>query len=410
MKYVIIGAGPAGVVAAETLRKNDLSADITMISGEGPYPHSRMAIPYFLTGRIEESGTWLRKNEDHFENLGITIVDGCVSHVDTAPRKVTLDEGQVLEYDKLLIASGASPLRPPVPGLDRPGVYHCWTLEDSRNIVQRAAPGSDVVLMGAGFIGCIILEAMLERGVNLTVIEAEDRMVPRMMNQTAGDMIKKWCLKKGVTVLTSTRATSVDEAGGKLSVSVDKGDAVAADLVVVATGVKSNTGFLEDTGIKMEEGILIDDNFCSSDSNIYAAGDCAKGREYGSDSWVMHAIQPTATEHGRQAALNMIGVPVTYQGSLSMNVLDTAGLISASFGKWDGVGGDHAESIDQDNFRYLRLEFDDDHLVGALSLGRTDRIGCIRGLIQRAKPLGVWKARLMANPNLVAEAFVGLSQ
>jgi NAD(P)H-nitrite reductase large subunit len=410
MKYVIIGAGPAGVVAAETLRKNDPSSEITMISGEGPAPHSRMAIPYVLTGKIEEAGTYLRKTDGHYDELGITVLDGIVSTVDAKGCKVTLENGDTLDYDKLLIATGASPVKPPVPGLDRPGVYHCWTLEDTRNIVQRAAPGSDVVLMGAGFIGCIILEALLARGVNLTVIEAEDRMVPRMMNQTAGNMLKNWCLAKGVNVMTSTRATSVDDAGSKLSVSVDKGDAVPADLVVVATGVKSNIGFLEGTGIKMEDGILIDDHFRSNDPNIFAAGDCAKGREYGSDSWTMHAIQPTATEHGRLAALNMTGLEARYHGSLSMNVLDTSGLVSASFGQWDGVGGDSVEVVDEDNYHYLRLEFHGDHLVGALSLGRTDQIGCIRGLIQSGKPLGKWKARLLDDPNRIAEAYVGCSQ
>lgn len=410
MNYVIIGAGPAGVVAAETLRKRDPSGDITMISGEGPSPHSRMAIPYYLTGKIEENGTYLRKTDGHFDALGIKVIDDKVASVDAKASTIKLDDGDSVSYDKLLVASGATPIKPPVPGLDQPGVHHCWTLEDARNIIGKAAKGSDVVLMGAGFIGCIILESLLERGVNLTVIEAEDRMVPRMMNQTAGNMIKSWCLEKGVNVLTSTRATSVDGADGKLSVSVDKGDAVAADLVVVATGVKSNTDFLDGTGIKMDDGILIDEHFRSNVENIYAAGDCAKGREYGSDGWAVHAIQPTATEHGRLAAVNMTGSETRYHGSLSMNVLDTAGLISASFGQWDGVGGDHAEIIDDSTHRYLRLEFDGDHLVGALSLGRTDQIGCIRGLIQSGRPLGKWKERLMEDPNRIAEAYVGCSQ
>lgn len=410
MNYVIIGAGPAGVVAAETLRKRDPDGDITMISGEGPAPHSRMAIPYYLTGKIEESGTHLRKTDGHFDSLNIKIIDDSVASVDAKASSVKLAGGDTVSYDKLLVASGATPVKPPVPGLDNPGVHHCWTLEDARNIINTAASGSDVVLMGAGFIGCIILEALLERGVNLTVVEAEDRMVPRMMNQTAGTMIKDWCISKGVNVLTSTRATAVEAADGKLSVSMDKGDPVSADLVVVATGVKSNTDFMDGTDVKMEDGILIDDHFRSNVDNIYAAGDCAKGREFNSDGWAVHAIQPTATEHGRLAAVNMTGSEARYHGSLSMNVLDTAGLISASFGQWDGVGGDHAEVVDNDTFRYLRLEFDGDRLVGALSLGRTDQIGCIRGLIQADKPLGKWKERLMQDPNRIADAYVARSQ
>ncbi|MBT3558968.1 MAG: NAD(P)/FAD-dependent oxidoreductase [Rhodospirillales bacterium] len=412
MNYVIIGAGPAGVVAAETLRKNDPEGDITMISGEGASPYSRMAIPYFLTGKIEESGTHLRKAKDHYDSNSIKVIAENVSKVDTKKSTVTLSNGDSVSYDKLLIASGATPVKPPVPGLDRVGVHHCWTLEDAHNIVKHAVKGSDVVLMGAGFIGCIILESLLARGVNLTVVEAEDRMVPRMMNQIGGTMIKDWCIAKGANVLTSTRATSVDEADGKLAVTVDSGDVIPADLVVVATGVKSNTDFLDGTDIKMEDGILIDDHFRTNVDNVYAAGDCAKGREFNSDGWAVHAIQPTATEHGRIAAVNMTGGDCgQYRGSLSMNVLDTAGLVTASFGQWEGVGGDGVETVDKDNFRYMRLEFDkDDMLVGALSLGRTDQVGCIRGLIQARKPMGKWKARLLEDPNRIAEAYVGLSQ
>ena len=412
MNYVIIGAGPAGVVAAETLRKSDPDGAITMISGEGASPYSRMAIPYFLTGKIEESGTYLRKTDGYFDANGIKIIADNVSKVDPGSSTVTLAGGESVSYDKLLIASGATPVKPPVPGLDRDGVHHCWTLEDAHNIVKQAAEGSDVVLMGAGFIGCIILESLLARGVNLTVVEAEDRMVPRMMNQIGGTMIKDWCIAKGVNVLTSTRATAIDETDGKLAVTVDNGDVIPADLVVVATGVKSNTDFLAGSDIKMEDGILIDDHFRTNVDNIYAAGDCAKGREFDTDGWAVHAIQPTATEHGRFAAMNMAGGDVSdYRGSLSMNVLDTAGLITASFGQWEGVGGDGVETVDTKNFRYMRLEFDNnDRLVGALSLGRTEQVGCIRGLVQARQPMGKWKARLLADPNRIAEAYVGLSQ
>lgn len=411
MKYVIIGAGPAGVIAAETLRGRDPSGEITMISGEGANPHSRMAIPYVLTGKIDEVGTYLRKTDGYFGDKNINIVDARASTVDAKNKTVSLENGDSIAYDKLLVASGATPVKPPVPGLDRAGVHHCWTLEDTRNIASRAAPGSRVVLMGAGFIGCIILEALVERGVKLTVLEAEDRMVPRMMNQAGGTMIKQWCIDKGVDIRTSTRATEINENDGQLSVSIESGESIEAELVVVATGVRSNTDFLDGTGVEMDDGILINDRFESNVEDIYAAGDCAKGRQFNSEEWAVHAIQPTATEHGRIAAINMSGGGADrYHGSLSMNVLDTAGLISASFGLWEGVGGDHAEVNDPDNYRYIRLEFDGDKLVGALSLGRTDQIGCIRGLIQQERPLGKWKDRLMHDPNRIAEAYVAFSQ
>jgi NAD(P)H-nitrite reductase large subunit len=269
---------------------------------------------------------------------------------------------------------------------------------------------SHVVLMGAGFIGCIILESLVNCGVKLTVVEMEDRMVPRMMNETAGNMLKKWCGQKGITVHTSTRATEVSEqagdGGATLVVTLDNKEKIPAHLVVVATGVKSNTGFLDGSGIKVEDGIVVDNHLKSSADNVYAAGDCAQGPDF-SGGWSVHAIQPTSADHGRIAALNMAGHAAPYIGSLSMNVLDTAGLVSTSFGQWQGVkGGDHAEALNEESFRYMRLEFAGDILIGALSLGRTDHVGVMRGLIQSRVSLGHWKQKLMEDPHLIMDAYV----
>ncbi|MDH5748603.1 MAG: FAD-dependent oxidoreductase [Rhodospirillales bacterium] len=410
MQYVILGAGPAGVIAAETLRKLDPGGTVTLVGGEPEPPYSRMAIPYVLTGKIDEKGTYLRKTAGHYDSLGITYVQGKAEKVDPVKGTVTLRGGDSLSYDRLLVATGSSPVKPPVPGLDLSGVHHCWTLEDARNIAARAVKGSDVVLMGAGFIGCIILESLVERGVNLTVVEAEDRMVPRMMDRTGGTMIKRWCEDKGVTVLTSTKVMEVVESGSGLKIALDNGSALNAALLVVAAGVKPNTDFLEGSGIETDVGIKVDDSLCSNKKNIFAAGDVAQGPDF-SGGWSVHAIQPTAVEHGRIAALNMTGSEAVYQGSLNMNVLDTIGLISCSFGEWEGgADGEVVEVVDEENFKYIRLAFNGSFLVGALSLGRTDHVGVLRGLIQSQINLGAWKERLKADPHRIADAYIACTQ
>lgn len=413
MTYVIIGAGPAGVTAADTLRKADPGSDIVMIGAEPEPPYSRMAIPYVLTGIIAEEGTYLRKEDGHYDNNAINYRQGVIASIDPKKKTLKLKDGSTQDYTKLLIATGASPVRPPIEGLDLPAVHHCWTLEDCRNIIKFADKGTNVVLMGAGFIGCIIMEALAGRGVNLTVVEALDRMVPRMMNEAAGNMVKAWCEHKGVNVHTSTKVTKLSPSkgdDGTLKVDLDNGKSIAAHLVVVATGVRSNIGFVEGAGLKTDQGILVDEFMRSSVDDIYAAGDCAQGPDFSTGGWAVHAVQPTAVDHGRIAGLNMAGKTAPFKGSLNMNVLDTVGLISASFGKWDGVkNGDHAEVIDAENFRYMRLEFDGDKIVGALSLGRTDHIGVLRGLIQTEIKLGEWKDKLIADPHLIADAYVACS-
>lgn len=408
MKYVILGAGPAGVIAAENLRKADPEGQITLIGGEQEPPYSRMAIPYVLTGKIDPAGTYLRKTDGHYEGLGIEYLQGRATKVDADNGTVSLDGGHQIGYDKLLIATGATPVTPPVPGLDLDGVHHCWTLEDVGYIAQRAKQGSNVVLMGAGFIGCIILESLVERGVNLTVVEAEDRMISKMMDSTGGDMLKRWVEERGVKLMTSTKVTGVAQDGGGLKVSTDAGGDLSADLVVVSVGVKPNTDFLEGSGVEVDTGVLVNDRLATSVEGIYAAGDVAQGPDFGG-GFQVHAVQPTSAEHGRIAALNMAGQDAKYRGSLIMNVLDTLGLISASFGHWMGEE-DVAVMIDHDRHRYTKLAFHGDHLVGALSLGRTDQIGVLRGLIQSRVKLGPWKEKLKKDPSCIAEAYVACTQ
>ena len=417
MRHVIIGAGPAGVVAAETLRRVDPSSDIFMLGDEPEPPYSRMAIPYLLAGNVAESGTHLRHGEAHFEQLAIDLRQDRVRRVDPANRIVILNNGHEIAYDRLLIATGAHAVKPPVEGMDSEGVENCWTLADARRILAGAKPGSRVVLMGAGFIGCIVLEALAARGVDLVVVEMADRMLPRMMDETGGAMIARWCESKGVSVRTATRVAGIARRNGSLALATDSGDPIDADLVVCATGVAPNIDFLDGAGgaagagIECDAGILVDHRLRTSVRDVYAAGDVAQGPDFSTGRQEVHAIQPTAVEHGRIAALNMAGAETPFRGSLSMNVLNTLGLVSSSFGLWMGVeGGERSTAADEARSRYLRLEFEEDRIVGALALGLTQHVGVLRGLIQTRVRLGSWAEKLRADPTLVMNAYLECTQ
>ena len=411
MQHVIIGAGPAGVIAAETLRSLELDATIKLIGDEPEPPYSRMALPYYLINKVEEAGTHLRRSGSHFSDNNIEVIQDRVDSVETNKKVLALKEGGEVAFDKLLIATGSHPVRPPIPGMELANVHSCWTLEDGRHIADKAAQGADVVLMGAGFIGCIILEALALRGVNLTVIEMEDRMVPRMMNQTAGNLIKQWCQEKGVNVFTSTKVESIEESGKKLKVNLDNGEQLNADVVISATGVRANIHFLEGSGIETDLGVLVNDHLQTNYADIYAAGDVCQGRDFSTGEYSVQAIQPTAADHGRIAAMNMAGRKLRHQGSVNMNVLDTLGLISSSYGLWMGVdGGDSVELCDKERYRYISLQFEEDILVGAQALGLTNHVGVLRGLIQSRLRLGKWKDHLMQDPTRIMEAYLANTQ
>lgn len=412
MKHVIIGAGPSGVIAAETLRKVDPTSTVIMIGDEPEPPYSRMALPYYLIDRVDETGTYLRKDASHFSNKEIDVIRDRVSKIDPKAKSLSLLNNDSVNYDKLLIATGSHPVSPPIEGMDLPGIHSCWTLEDGRNIVKRAQPGANVILMGAGFIGCIILEALSLRKVNLTVIEMGDRMVPRMMDQTAGNLIKDWCKKKGVAVHTSTRVDAIEKGSGdSLKVKLDSGEVLDADLVISATGVAANIQFLEGSGLETDFGVLVNDRLQSNIPDIYAAGDVCQGKDFSTGEYTVQAIQPTAADHGRIVAMNMSGKDTVHQGCVNMNVLDTMGLISSSYGLWMGVdGGESVHLCDEDSYRYISLQFEDDILVGAQALGLTQHVGVLRGLIQTKLRLGKWKDHLLKDPTRIMEAYLANTQ
>ena len=433
--HVILGAGPAGVIAAETIRKHAPNDRITVIGDENEAPYSRMAIPYLLIGKVGEEGTHLRHTAGHFETLNVKVLRGVRAKLlDSAKRSIELSDGNTLHFDTLLIATGSSPATPPIPGINGPGVHSCWTLADARAIANLAKPGAKVLQMGAGFIGCIIMESLQQRGVELSVVEMGDRMVPRMMGPTAGGMIKDWCEKKGVKVYTGARVEAIERGDGaepgllgkiaqavgigspavpdgQMRVRLSTGERLEADLVISATGVKPNIGFLENSGVRCLVGVLTDEHLQTNVPGVYAAGDCAEAFDKVSGKTIVSAIQPNAAEQARVAALNMVGQKAELMGVTQINVLDTLGLISTSFGNWEGLpGGQHVELTDEKAGRHLSLQFKDDRLVGCNSVGWTEHVGVMRGLVEGQVKLGEWKDRLMDDPTKLMDAYLSAAQ
>jgi NAD(P)H-nitrite reductase large subunit len=223
-------------------------------------------------------------------------------------------------------------------------------------------------------------------------------------------MIRRWVEAKGVRVYTSTRVEAI-HTGAPLTVRLSNGEHVAADLVISATGVQPNIGFLESSGVQCLRGVLTDEHMETNVPGIFAAGDCAEAFDPVSGKTIVSAIQPNAADQAYCAGMNMAGRKARTNGVTQINVLDTLGLISASFGKWEGVaGGEHVECADETNFRYIRLEFDGDVLVGSNCIGMTEHVGILRGLTESRVKLGAWKDELMRNPLRLSHAYLASAQ
>lgn len=238
-------------------------------------------------------------------------------------------------------------------------------------------------------------------------------MVPRMMGEKAGGLLKTWCENKGVRVLTSTDIVRVEQIDKiRLNIHLSTGDVLDAGLLIAAAGVKPNTAFLQEDQVELDHGVLVDKFMLTSQQNVFAAGDVAQALDFSSGKRSVQAIQPTAVEHGRIAAMNMLRLSsVRHRGSLVMNVLDTLGLLSCSIGVWQGVdSGDTVERYDPDRYRYLCLQFDGDRLIGATVVGHRNHQGALRGLIEGRYQLGEFKSVLMKDPNKIMEAYLAVAQ
>jgi NAD(P)H-nitrite reductase large subunit len=414
-RHLVIGGGTAGLNAIRTIREEDGGgSEITLVSAERPY--SRMVLPYYLGESISESHVFTATPASLTAWKVKAMIGRKAAKLDPTARALTLDDGSTVEYDDCLIATGSRAARPPVPGADGPGVHSFWTLDEARKVIADVTPGSRVVMVGAGFISFTILNAILARGAKLTLVEVAPRILPRMVDDACAGLVDGWLRKHGVAIRAGATMTKIEDQKGKRKLHFKKGEPLVADAVIMATGIRTNLEWLKGSGIEMAQdgggGIVVDDHLRSSVPTVYAAGDVARGRNLVTGADEVHAIEPTAQEHGRVAGANMAGRDLAYRGSLLMNIVEVCHLDVASFGQWDDAGAEVFTGLRPQRSQYRKLLFRGGRLIGALICGPSDDIwttndvGILKGLVQTGVDLSAWKRHLAANPFDVKPAFM----
>ncbi|MGH6689284.1 MAG: NAD(P)/FAD-dependent oxidoreductase [Gammaproteobacteria bacterium] len=410
-RHLIIGGGTAGMNAMRAIREEERErSEITLVTAERPY--SRMVLPYYLDRSIAESHVFTA-TAAVLAQWGVkTLVGRRAAQLDVKANVCTLDDGAKVEYDDCLIATGSSAVRAPVPGADGRGVHSFWTLDQCRDLIAQTAPGSHVVMVGAGFISFTILNSILALGARLTIVEIAPRILPRMIDATGAELTAKWLIDHGVAVRAGAKLTAIEDADGGKRLTFAEGPEILADVVIMATGIRTNLEWLKDSGITIDRGIVVDDHLRSNVPNVYAAGDVAQGRELIGGASAVHAIEPTAQEHGRVVGANMAGRDVRYSGSLLMNIVEVCHLDIASFGAWDDPAAESVSAVRPERPAYRKLLFTGDRLTGAIILGRssdiwtTNDVGMLKGLVQSQVSLARFKDHLRANPFDVKPAFI----
>ena len=411
-RHLIVGTGPAALGALETIRALDDAAEITIVGAEPPY--ARMVLPYFLEGKLEEPAL-MTGDEASFEAKGVATHFGVrVTAVDPRGHRVTLDDGSSLEFDRLLLATGSRVSRPPIDGLGEPGVFNMWTLADAKSFL--AEPRAETVVIGAGFIAFTVLDALAACSKKVSFVELEPRILPRMLDSVSAQTLRSHLKDRGIAIHTETRVERISGEGGRRRLHFSSGGSLEADAVVVATGVQPNVEFLNGSGIETGSGpgagILVDDHLRTSAPDVYAAGDVAEALDLLTGERRVHAIQPTAVDHGRVAGANMLGQDVRYAGSLTMNILAVQGLEACSFGLWSGDGHETTVVANEASHVVRKYVWSGDRLVGGILLGPNVSVsgindaGMMKGLIQSGVALGPWRAYLEENPLDLRRVFV----
>ena len=415
-RHLVIGGGTAGLNCIRTIREEEQGtpSDITLVSAERPY--SRMVLPYYLGQSIAESRVYTATPAS-LRAWNVTAMLGRrATRLDPRNHTVTLDDGATVEFDDCLIATGSRAAKAPIPGADGPGVHCFWTLDEARAVIAGVVPGSRVVMVGAGFIAFTILNAILSRGASLTIIEVAPRILPRMVDAACADLVARWLADNGVTVRTGATLTQIEESKGKRKLSFAQGAPIVADVVIMATGIRTNLEWLEGSEIETSAepggGILVDDHLRSSAKTVYAGGDVARGPNLLTGALEVHAIEPTAQEHGRVVGANMAGRDVAYRGSLVMNIVEVCHLDVASFGQWEDPAAEVFTAVRPERSQYRKLLFHGGRLTGAVICGpaadiwTTNDVGMLKGLVSTGVDLSRWKRHLEANPFDIKPAFL----
>ena len=305
---VIVGGGAAGNAAAEMLRREGYEGPVTMIGGEGSVPYDRPNLSKdYLAGTAPEEWIPLRTPEFYAAH-SIELIKHRVAEIDIAGKRVVLDDGSAREFGALLLATGAEPIHLPTPVSPGSRVLYLRSLDDSRAVIAAAKDAKSVVVIGASFIGLEVAASLRTRGLEVHVVAPESRPLEKVLGAELGDFVRAVHEKHGVVFHLGHTGTQIDAT----SVTLDNGEKVTADFVVIGVGVRPRDELATKAGLAMERGVLVNEYLETSAPNIYAAGDIARYPDPRTGSRIRVEHWVVAERQGQVAARNMLGQRVRF--------------------------------------------------------------------------------------------------
>jgi NAD(P)H-nitrite reductase large subunit len=396
--HVIIGNSAAAIGAVEAIRQCGNREPILLISDEPYAAYSRPLISELLSGLVTKDGMFYRPEDFYSRHEVETLLGTRVKQIDPEKRAIVLDGGKKISYGKLLIATGSSPIMPPIKGANLPGVFTFMRWQEAEDLLEKVARARKALVIGGGLIGLKAAEALQHIGLEVTVVDLADRLLPAAADKTAAELIEQHLRAKGLRIITGTTVKEItgDKSGVK-GAKLSSGESLICDLVIVAVGVKPNTQIVEGTEIKVNRGILVDRRMRTNVADIYAAGDVAEGYDLVMGENRLLPLWPVAYRQGAIAGDNMAGGEKVYDGLFAMNSMELFGLPLISMGRLEAPAEDGFEVLSRNDDRgYRKIILQGGKIVGAVFLKAIDRAGIIAGLIKEQLPVGAFKQDLMA--------------
>ncbi|MEA4854679.1 MAG: FAD-dependent oxidoreductase [Christensenella sp.] len=374
MKYVIIGNSAAGIGCVEGIRQQDQEGSITIISSEPYHTYSRPAISYLLCGKTTEEKMKYRPEEFYAQMQCRLLTGKRATRIDAKDKWVFLDDGQLIEYDKLLIATGSRPFVPNIEGLAAVvGKHTFMSLDDAKGLDEALTPQSRVLIMGAGLIGLKCAEGIAEKASQIEIVDLADHILPSILDAEAAGIVQTHIEKQGIRFYLSDGVKRFD--GNKAILS--SGRELEFDTLVVAVGVRPNTELAGEIGISVNKGIVTDALCRTSAADIYAAGDCTESYDITTDMMRPLALLPNAYMQGECAGINMAGGIKKYDKAIPMNAIGFFDLHIITAGSYCGDA-----YVEQGEDEYKKLVSENNLLKGFIIIGNVARAGIYTSLIR----------------------------
>lgn len=400
VRQVIIGNGAAGLSAIKGIREVDSTCPITLISAENCNAYSPVLLTYYLKGARTREELFI-VDDEFYEMKNVNAILGIKAiKVNFFKNTIYLQNGKEVNYDKLLIAVGASPMSLSDSEDEIDNVFSLRSVEDAERILETAKTAKEVVVIGGGLIGLQVLGALFRRDVKFTLVEWTKQVAPELIDAGCAAILQKEIESHGIKILLEKKVMKVSNIGKKAIVILDSGEELISDMVVIGIGLQPNTQLLENSGIKINRGIIVDELMKTNMNNVFAAGDVSEGKDLVTGKNKILPNWPNACNQGRVAGLNMAGCKKRFEG-LSEAITTIFGLTIVSIGLPKAPQGDRIEELcfsDYNRKKYRKILFSDNKIVGAILLDKTEDAGILRNLIQKRKNISPWKEEIANTP------------